>query len=135
MSGTHDPNRNPKRTLLYIEPNAANFLLVKKLIEVRSNFKLLKAVNGYQGVQKACSHMPDLILLDINLPDINGIEVMKLLRENPETAHIPVIVLSSDAYQEQIEEGLKAGCIRYLTKPYKINDLMDAIDVGLNDTK
>jgi CheY-like chemotaxis protein len=114
MPSTPDPKQNPQRTLLYIEHNPANFLLVKQLIEVRSNLKLLKAVNGYQGVQKACSHMPDLILLDINLPDINGIEVMKRLRENPDTAHIPVIVLSSDAFQEQIEEGLKAGCIRYL---------------------
>jgi CheY-like chemotaxis protein len=73
--------------------------------------------------------------MEINLPDINGMEALKILRECPETAHIPVIAVSSNAYEKQIEEALKAGCNRYLTKPYKINDLMNAIDVGLNDTK
>jgi CheY-like chemotaxis protein len=59
---------------------------------------------------------------------------MKILKENPETAHIPVIALSSNAYPKQIEEGLKAGFFRYLTKPFKINELMNAIVLGLNDT-
>jgi CheY-like chemotaxis protein len=135
MSGTHDPNQNPQRTILYIEHNPANFLLVENLVAIRSNFKLLRADNGHQGVQMACSHVPDLILMEINLPDINGMEALKILRESPETAHIPVIAVSSNAYEKQIEEALKAGCNRYLTKPYKINDLMNAIDVGLNDTK
>jgi CheY-like chemotaxis protein len=135
MSSTQDQNQNPQRTLLYIEDNPANLLLVEQLIAERSNLKLLIAVNGYQGVKMACTHKPDIILMDINLPDINGLEAMKILHENLETVQIPVIALSSNAFPKQIKEGLKAGFFRYLTKPYKINELMNAIVVGLNDTE
>lgn len=128
-----DPNQIPLRTLLHIEDNPANALLVEQLIAERSNFQLLMAINGYQGIQIACSHQPDLILMDINLPDINGLDALKILREDPATAHIPVIALSSNAYPKQIEASLKAGFFRYLTKPYNINELMHAIVVGLND--
>lgn len=135
MSSTHGQNQNPPRTLLYIEDNLANALLVELLIAEQSNYKLLMAINGYQGIQIACSHQPDLILLDINLPDINGLEVMNILHKNPETAHIPIIALSSNAFTKQIEKSLQAGCFRYLTKPFKINELMNAIALGLNDTE
>lgn len=101
------------------------------LIEPRSDLRLLTALNGYQGLEMACSHIPDVILMDINLPDISGLAAMKMLRANPATAHIPVIALSSNAYASQIKEGLEAGFFRYLTKPYKLNELMDAIDVAL----
>jgi CheY-like chemotaxis protein len=69
--------------------------------------------------------------MDINLPDTSGLAAMKMLREHPATAHIPVIALSSDAYPRQIAEGFEAGFFRYLTKPLKVNELMDAIDVAL----
>ena len=75
--------------------------------------------------------MPGVIMLDINLPDIGGLTVLKMLRENSATAHIPVIALSSNAYPGQIAEGLEAGFFRYLTKPFQINDLMDAIGDSL----
>jgi len=75
--------------------------------------------------------MPDVILMDINLPDISGLAALQILCKNPATAHIPVIALSSNAYPRQIEEGLEAGFFRYLTKPFKVNELMDAIDVAL----
>jgi CheY-like chemotaxis protein len=134
MSSQNEPNQNFLRILLYIEDNLMNALLVEQLISEHCNLKLLMAINGYQGIQIACSHQPDLILMDIKLPDIDGLEAMKILKENPETAHIPVIALSSNAYPKQIEEGLKAGFFRYLTKPFKINELMNAIVLGLNDT-
>ncbi len=125
--------RPPQRTLLQVEDNRANALLVEVLIARRSDLKLLTAVNGYQGIEMACSHTdrPELILMDINLPDISGLAALKILRENPATAHIPVIALSSNAYARQIEEGLEAGFFRYLTKPFKVNELMEAIDVAL----
>ena len=103
----------------------------KKLIDRRSDLKLLTAHDGSQGIEMALSHKPDLILMDINLPDISGLAAMKMLRGNPATAHIPIIALSSNAYPHQIEEGLEAGFFRYLTKPFKVNELMDAIDVAL----
>lgn len=110
------PNQNAQRTVLYIEDNLAHALLVEQLVVEHGNLKLLRAVNGYQGVEIACSHQPDIILMDIKLPDINGLEAMKILQEKSETAHIPVIALSSNAYPEQIEECLKAGFFQYLTQ-------------------
>ena len=120
-----------QRTLLQVEDNPANVLLVEELISRRSDLKLFTAIAGYQGIEMACSHMPDVILMDINLPDISGLAAMKLLRENPTTAHIPVIALSSNAYPRQIEQGLEAGFFRYMTKPFNVQEFMDAVDVAL----
>ena len=120
-----------QRTLLYVEDNLANLNLVEQLIERRTDLKLLTATDGYSGVQTACEHLPDLILMDINLPGINGLEALKLLQANPATAHIPVIALSANAIPHDIELGLKAGFLRYLTKPIRINEFMDALDFTL----
>ncbi len=139
----HDSNQNvpgglqdvrpPQRTLLQVEDNRPNALLVEELIARRSDLRLLTAVNGYQGIEMAYSHKPDVILMDINLPDISGLAAMTILRENPATAHIQVIALSSNAHPRQIEEGLEAGFFRYLTKPFRINELTDAVDLALQD--
>ena len=75
--------------------------------------------------------MPDVILMDINLPGISGIEALKILRADPATAHIPVIALSANAVPRDIEKGLEAGFFRYLTKPIRVNEFMDALDVAL----
>jgi len=83
----------------------------------------------------ARSNSPAVILMDINLPDINGLEAMKILREDPATAHIPVIALSSNAYRRQIEDGIQAGFFLYLTKPYKLAELLAAIDAALVSAK
>jgi PAS domain S-box-containing protein len=120
------------RTLLYVEDNPANLALIEQLIERRSDFKLLTAVDGRHGVQMAKEHLPDLILMDINLPDISGLEALKLLQANPGTSHIPIIAVSANAIAHDIEQGLKAGFVRYLTKPIRINEFMDALDVVLN---
>jgi CheY-like chemotaxis protein len=128
-----------QHTLLQIEDNQANALLVEMMLAERSDLKLLTAINGYQGIRAsghqgismASSHKPDIILMDINMPDIGCLAALKILRENPATAPIPVIALSSNAYPRQIEEGLKAGFFLYLTKPFKLDDLMGAIDVAL----
>ena len=69
--------------------------------------------------------------MDINLPGISGIEALKILREDPATAHIPVVALSANAMPRDIEKGLEAGFFRYLTKPIKVNEFMDALDVAL----
>jgi CheY-like chemotaxis protein len=101
-----DPNL---RLVLNIEDNSANAALVEQLIARRSDLKLVTAKNGKSGVQFAIAQLPDVILLDIKLPDIGGMEVLKILLSTAQTAHIPVIALSSKAYPKQIEEGLQAG--------------------------
>ena len=92
---------------------------------------LLTAVNGNSGIEIARASRPDVILMDINLPDINGNKALEILRSDPATAHIPVIALSGNVMQLNIESGLEAGFFRYLTKPIKINELMEALGVAL----
>jgi PAS domain S-box-containing protein len=121
----------PRRTLLYVEDNPANLKLIEQLIARRSDIRLLSAKDGNRGIQLARSHQPDVILMDINLPGISGIEALKILREDPATAHIPVLALSANAMPRDIEKGLQAGFFRYLTKPIKVNEFMDTLEVAL----
>jgi PAS domain S-box-containing protein len=120
------------RTLLYVEDNAANQDLVAKLIERRSDLTLLMATDGQSGFDMARSSLPDVILMDINLPGISGLDTMKLLRADRLTAHIPIVALSANALQHDIDQGIEAGFFRYLTKPIKINEFMTALDIALD---
>ena len=121
----------PLRTLLYVEDNPVNLMLVEELIARRPDIRLLSASDGNRGIEMARASRPDIILMDINLPGISGIQALRILREDPATAHIPVIALSANAMLHDIEKGLAAGFFRYLTKPIKINQFMDTIDVAL----
>jgi len=120
------------RTLLYVEDNTANLNLVEQLIERRSDLRLLVAVDGQGGIDIARSALPDVILMDINLPGISGLDAMKVLRADSLTAHIPVLALSANAIQNDIDQGLSAGFFRYVTKPININEFMTALDVALD---
>jgi CheY-like chemotaxis protein len=102
------------------------------LIARRSDLKLLSAIDGHMGIQLARAYRPDVILMDINLPGISGFGALKILREDPITAGIPVIALSANAIPRDIANGLDAGFFRYLTKPIKVNEFMDALDVALH---
>ncbi len=121
----------PFRTLLYVEDNLANVMLVEELIARRPDIRLLSARDGVTGIEMARTSRPDIILLDINLPGISGIQVLEILAAAPATAHIPVLALSANAMPRDIENGLKAGFFRYLTKPIKINEFMDTLDAAL----
>ena len=119
------------RTLLYVEDNPANLMLVEQLIARRPDMRLLTAVNATLGIEVARAAQPMVILMDINLPGISGIEALKILREDPATAHIPVIALSANAMPQDVEKGMKAGFFHYLTKPIKVKELMDTLNVAL----
>ena len=119
------------RTLLYVEDNQANMELVAQLIGRRADLQLLRAADGMRGMTMARTHLPDIILMDINLPGISGLQALKLLREDPATSHIPVMALSANAMPRDIERGLEAGFFRYLTKPIKITEFMLALDQSL----
>jgi PAS domain S-box-containing protein len=118
-------------TLLYVEDNPANLMLVEQIIARHPDLSLLTAVNGKLGIELAHDKQPDVILMDINLPDISGFEALKILRDDPATAHIPVIAVSANAMQLDIERGQKAGFFRYLTKPIKVNELTEVLDEAL----
>ena len=114
-----------------MEDNPANLKLIEQLIARRPDIRLLSARDGNLGIQLARAHQPEVILMDINLPGISGIEALQILREDPATAHIPVIALSANAMPRDIEKGLQAGFFRYLTKPIKINEFMDTLEAAL----
>jgi CheY-like chemotaxis protein len=119
------------RTLLYVEDNPANLMLVEDIIARRPDIRLLSARNGKQGIKLARATLPDVILMDINLPGISGIDALNMLAEYPVTTHIPVIALSANAMPRDIEKGLEAGFFRYLTKPIKVNEFMETLDLAL----
>src|SRR5450755_2847404 len=126
---------SPFRTLLYVEDNPANLMLIEKLIVRRPDIRLLSAKDGSRGIEIARTSLPDVILMDINLPGISGIKALRILAEDPATAHIPVIALSANAIPRDIEKGLEAGFFRYLTKPIKVNEFMETLDLALKFAK
>ena len=130
-SPQHLPHGARLRTLLCVEDNPANLKLVEELIARRPDLRLLTAVNGTLGIELARAAQPEMILMDVNLPDISGIEAMKILREDPLTAHIPIVALSANAMPRDIMKGLEAGFFRYLTKPIKVNEFMDTLRMAL----
>ena len=125
------PHGAALHTLLYIEDNRANMQLVEQLIARRSDMRLLTAGDGTRGIVLARVHQPEVILMDINLPGISGIQALKILREDPATAHIPVLAISANAMPRDIKKGMEAGFFRYLTKPIKVTEFLDTLDVAL----
>jgi PAS domain S-box-containing protein len=121
-----------ERLLLYVEDNPANLKLVEQIIARRPDLRLLSAVTGNHGIEIARANQPEVILMDINLPDISGIDVLGVLRKDPATAHIPVVAISANAMPHDIEKGMQAGFFRYLTKPIKVNEFMDTVNAALD---
>ena len=119
------------RTVLYVEDNPTNLLLVEALIARRPDIRLLSARDGIRGVEVARASRPDVILMDINLPGINGFEALRILADDPTTAHIPIIAISANVLPLDIEKGLEAGFFRYVTKPIKVIELMATLDLAL----
>ena len=114
--------------VLYIEDNPVNALIVSELAARRSDIALHIAVDGARGVQQAQALLPDLILLDLQLPDFDGFEVLRRLQASPQTARIPCIALSANAMPADIERTLKAGVADYWTKPLDFRAFMDSLD-------
>ena len=110
--------------VLYIEDNADNMMLVQRALEARG-YHLLKAMKGLDGVATAESEPVDLILLDINLPDIDGYEVARRLRVSPkrELARVPIIAVTANALKGDAQKALDAGCDVYMSKPINIREL------------
>ena len=118
-------------TVLCVEDNMPNLLLVQRLLARRADVRLLLASDGEQGLQLVRTMQPDVVLMDINLPGLSGLEAMKQLRADAATAHIPVIAVSARAMRHDVDKGLQAGFFRYLSKPIKIEAFNDALDAAL----
>ncbi|MGK2952619.1 MAG: response regulator, partial [Thiobacillus sp.] len=103
----------------------------EQIIAGHPHIRMLSASDATLGIALARAHAPEVILMDINLPGVSGIQALQILRENPATAHIPVLAISANAMPRDIEKGLEAGFFRYLTKPIRVNEFMDALDSAL----
>ena len=119
-------NGNPR--VLYVEDSEPNFRLIESILEDRPGTELAWAATGQKGLEMARAQNPQLVLLDLDLPDIHGSKVLEGLQAHPETAHTPVIVISADATPSQIERMLTAGARNYLTKPYEIRRFQSMFD-------
>ena len=119
-------------SVLYIEDNLSNITLIERILAQRPNVTLLTAGQGQLGIDLALLHAPDIILLDLNLPDMTGMAVLRRLQSEPATATTPVVVVSADATPGQIARLLAAGAADYLTKPFNIAGLLAMID-GLGE--
>jgi PAS domain S-box-containing protein len=119
------------RTLLYVEDNPSNLLLVQKVIAARTKLTLIAARTAEDGLALAAEKRPDLILLDINLPGMDGLEALRRLQGNPATRDIPVIAVSANAMPKEVQQGLAAGFADYLTKPLDIPRLLSVVEALL----
>ena len=114
------------RTVLYIEDNEFNRKIVRQLL-ARTSYKLMEAVDGETGVAMATEHAPDLVLMDVQLPKLSGLEATRAIRNDPRTAHVPVIVVTSFALSGDESKAMAAGASAYLAKPYSPRELMALI--------
>jgi len=122
-----------QRRILYVEDNPANIRLLEFLIARHEEFDLETAINAEDGIEMACANPPDLILMDIGLPGMDGFEALKVLGEDAKTTDIPVMAVSANAMRHDVERGQQAGFVDYLTKPIVIDDLIAAINRILPD--
>lgn len=122
------PISGEPKTLLYIEDNLSNLSLVEHLLGECAPIKLMSAMQGQLGIELATRHQPDMILLDVHLPDINGAEVLARLKTRPRTRDIPVVILSADATRSQVNRLLALGADDYLTKPLDVDCFLKVIE-------
>lgn len=115
-------------TILYIEDNPSNFKLVERVLTRRPNVELLTAMDGATGLELARDRVPDLILLDLHLPDIHGSEVMRRIQDDPATEGAPVVIISADVTSGQVQDLLDTGATAYLTKPLDVQEFLTLVD-------
>ena len=114
------------RTILYVEDNEFNLKIVRQLLS-RTSYRLIEAVDGEQGVATALRELPDLILMDIQLPKLSGLDATRMLRGDPKTAQVPIIVVTSFALSGDDKKAQDAGASAYLAKPYSPRELLAMI--------
>jgi signal transduction histidine kinase/CheY-like chemotaxis protein len=125
------PSVEQRPAVLHIEDNLSNIKLIERVLAQRPGVELIPAMQGRLGLELARQHQPALILLDLNLADVSGEEVLHLLRDDPATAQIPVAIVSADAMPRQVQRLLSGGATTYLTKPIDVRQLLELVDRSL----
>lgn len=123
-----------RKTILVIEDNELNMKLVRGLLKI-GNYRMLEAVDAETGIRMAREHLPDLILMDIQLPGIDGLTASRLIRKDPDIKDIPIVALTSYAMHGDEEKAIKAGCTGYITKPMDTRNFLSVISRILKSAK
>ena len=111
-----------KAKILYIEDNVDNMILVKRILEIEG-YEVIEAETGEEGLAKAFENYPDIVITDINLPDIDGYTVTNTLKKDQKTAHIPIIAMTANVMKKDKETVFEAGCDGYIAKPIDVDEL------------
>ncbi len=127
IAQTLDSTTLPSVAILYIEDQPLNQRLVERILQPYTQYRLISSTLGADGIESAKKHRPDLILLDLNLPDMRGDEVLHQLKADPTTRHIPVVMVSADAMQGRSDQLRQQGASAYISKPYKVTELLETI--------
>lgn len=114
-------------TVLYVEDNMHSIDIISRLLHAKTEWRLITSTLGIEGLEMALTLRPELILLDLQLPDISGLDVLRVLRADARTADTPIIMLSAEAHQEKIEECMAAGASDYFVKPCDLHQFLTAL--------
>ncbi len=120
--------------ILYIEDDPGNRMLVKRILEAEG-FSVVEATDGPAGLEAAVKMQPDLILLDINLPEIDGYDLARRFRETPGLQHVPILAVTANVMQGDRERSLEAGCDGYIQKPLDVDQLPEQVRAALQKTR
>jgi CheY-like chemotaxis protein len=131
------PAQYQQRTVHYVEDNETNVEVMRGVLAQRPQVRMDVSVTGLDGLAAIRNHRPDMILLDMHLPDISGMELLRHLKADLATSTIPVVIVSADALDSQINTAIACGAMRYLTKPVNVNELLAVVDevLGQADTR
>ncbi|HWH84465.1 MAG TPA: CHASE domain-containing protein [Burkholderiaceae bacterium] len=123
-----EPAEYHRRVVHYVEDNETNVEVMRGILAQRPQVEMRVSVTGLDGLAAIRAHRPDLILLDMHLPDISGMELLRHLKQDAHTVHVPIVVVSADALAQQIDAAFEAGCTHYLTKPVNVAELLGVLD-------
>lgn len=126
---TQEDITSKKGTIFIVEDNLINMKLIKDLLDYH-NYNIIEAYNGKEALEKMKAHWEeiDITLMDLQLPEIDGLELIKIFKNDPKTKHIPIIVLSAHVMESDMHKALNAGCCNYITKPINVEEFVNKID-------
>jgi len=116
-----------KAKILYIEDNIDNMILVRRVLEIEG-YEVISAKTGQEGISKAYEIRPDIIITDINLPDIDGYKVTDTLKKDSSTAHIPIVAMTANVMKKDRESVFQAGCDGFISKPIDVDELPGQVE-------
>ncbi len=121
------------KTILIVEDSTTTRALIRAVIDEMGDFNIVEASSGFEALKLLPSRNFDLVITDVNMPDINGLELISFIKNHPRYNHLPLIIVSTERSEEDLKKGLALGAIAYITKPFKANELQEAIKQAIDE--